>query len=45
MNANFYDDAVAPARILELMREAGFENVRRVDGFVQPVLVGSRPAP
>jgi SAM-dependent methyltransferase len=37
--------AVAPARILELMREAGFENVRRVDGFVQPVLVGSRSAP
>jgi len=37
--------AVPPARILELMALAGFEEVRRVDdGFYQPVLVGSRPA-
>jgi len=34
--------AIAPARVLELMRAAGFENVRRVEGFVQPVLVGTR---
>jgi SAM-dependent methyltransferase len=37
--------AVPPGRVLELMRAAGFVNVRRVDGFVQPVLVGSRPGP
>jgi len=36
--------AIAPARVLELMRTAGFDNVRRVDGFVQPVLVGTRRA-
>lgn len=34
--------AISPVRVIELMREAGFENVRRVDGFVQPVLVGTR---
>ncbi|HEX3777197.1 MAG TPA: class I SAM-dependent methyltransferase [Polyangiaceae bacterium] len=40
--ARYY--ALPPARVLELMKAAGFENVRRVDGFVQPVLVGTRPA-
>lgn len=35
--------AVPPQRLLELMNVAGFENVRRVDGFYQPVLVGTRP--
>jgi SAM-dependent methyltransferase len=35
--------AVPPARLLELMALAGFEKVRQVDGFFQPVLVGSRP--
>lgn len=34
--------AVSPVRVIELMRAAGFENVRRVDGFVQPVLVGTQ---
>ena len=36
--------AVAPAHLLELMQEAGFTNVCRVDGaFYQPLLVGTRP--
>lgn len=36
--------AIPADRLLELMRDAGFENVRRVDeGFYQPVLVGTRP--
>jgi SAM-dependent methyltransferase len=35
-------NAVPPARLLELMQQAGFESVRRVEGFVQPVLVGSK---
>ena len=35
--------AVPPARILELMTLAGLEKVRRVEGFVQPVLVGTKP--
>jgi SAM-dependent methyltransferase len=38
-------NAVPPARMLELMQQAGFESVRRVDGFVQPVLVGSKRPP
>ena len=37
--------AVSIERLLELMREVGFENVRRVDGvFFQPALVGTRGA-
>jgi SAM-dependent methyltransferase len=35
--------AIPPQRLLELMRDAGFENVRRVEGFYQPVLVGTKP--
>lgn len=32
-------------RLCELMREAGFVDVRRIDGaFYQPVLVGTRAA-
>lgn len=34
--------AVPPARLLELMRAAGWERVRRVEGFYQPVLVGTK---
>jgi SAM-dependent methyltransferase len=37
--------AITPDRLLELMRDAGFERVRRVEGFYQPVLVGTRPDP
>lgn len=37
--------AIAPARVAELMRDAGFEHVQRVDGrFFQPMLVGSKPS-
>ncbi|MGJ7512662.1 class I SAM-dependent methyltransferase [Variovorax sp. GT1P44] len=37
--------AVSVARLCELMREAGFEGVKRLDdGFYQPVLVGTKPA-
>jgi SAM-dependent methyltransferase len=35
--------AIPPDHLLELMRTAGFEKVRRVEGFYQPVLVGTRP--
>jgi SAM-dependent methyltransferase len=36
--------AIAPARVMALMREAGFDAVARIDGrFFQPVLVGTRP--
>jgi SAM-dependent methyltransferase len=36
--------AVPISRLAELMREAGFESVRRVDGaYYQPVLIGTRP--
>ena len=36
--------AIAVERMATLMRTAGFENVRRVDGrFFQPVLIGTRP--
>src|SRR5262249_30956462 len=35
--------AIPPDRLLDLMKEAGFESVRRVEGFYQPVLVGTRP--
>ena len=35
--------AISTLRLCELMIEAGFENVRRIDGlFYQPVLVGTR---
>lgn len=41
MRSRYY--AVTTARLSELMVEAGFENVRRLDGvFFQPVLVGTR---
>lgn len=37
--------AVSIERLLELMREAGFEKVRRIDGvFFQPALIGTRGA-
>ena len=37
--------AVSTGRLCELMVEAGFDAVRRIDGaFYQPVLVGTRPA-
>ena len=36
--------AVSIVRLLELLREAGFIDVRRLDGVLfQPVLVGRRP--
>jgi SAM-dependent methyltransferase len=36
--------AITPARVAALMIEAGFADVRRVDGrFFQPVLLGTRP--
>ena len=36
--------AIAPARVAVLIREAGFEDVQRIDGrFFQPLLVGTRP--
>jgi hypothetical protein len=35
--------AIGTGRLLELMRQAGFASVERLDGrFYQPVLVGSR---
>lgn len=43
MRTRYY--AVSTDRLCELMREAGFRDVRRVDGaFYQPVLVGSKAA-
>jgi SAM-dependent methyltransferase len=36
--------AVPCQRLLELMAGAGFEKVRQVEGFYQPVLVGTRPS-
>lgn len=42
MRSRYY--AISITRLLELMRQAGFENVRRLDHvFYQPVLVGTRP--
>lgn len=35
--------AIPTRRLLELIKEAGFEKVRQVEGFYQPVLVGTRP--
>jgi SAM-dependent methyltransferase len=41
MRATYY--AVPVSRVMELMREAGFEEVRRLDGaFYQPLVVGRR---
>ncbi|MGJ7556892.1 class I SAM-dependent methyltransferase [Variovorax sp. RB3P1] len=43
MRSRYY--AVSTVRLCELMRNAGLENVRRIDdAFFQPVLVGTRPA-
>lgn len=43
MRSRYY--AVSTDRLCELMRQAGFDDVRRLDGvFYQPVLVGTRPA-
>jgi len=42
MRSRYY--AVSIATLLELMRRAGFDNVRRIDNaFHQPVLVGTKP--
>lgn len=42
MRSRYY--AISTTRLAELMVEAGFENVRRLDGvFFQPVLVGTKP--
>ena len=41
MRSRYY--AVSTSRLCELMEEAGFQEVRRIDGvFYQPVLVGTR---
>jgi hypothetical protein len=41
MRAKYY--AVGTTRLLALLAEAGFEDVKRVDGaYYQPVLVGTR---
>ena len=43
MRSRYY--AISTGRLCELMREAGFHDVRRLDGvFYQPVLVGTRVA-
>lgn len=43
MRATYY--ALPVARLMELMRAAGFARVRRMDGaFFQPLVVGRRPA-
>lgn len=42
MRSMYY--AVSTERLCELMREAGFENVKRLDGaFYQPILLGTKP--
>jgi SAM-dependent methyltransferase len=42
MRATYY--AIPVARVMELMREAGFVEVRRMDGtFYQPLIVAQRP--
>jgi 2-polyprenyl-3-methyl-5-hydroxy-6-metoxy-1,4-benzoquinol methylase len=42
MRSRYY--AISISRIMELMRQAGFLNVRRIDGmFFQPVLLGTKP--
>jgi SAM-dependent methyltransferase len=41
MRSRYY--AISISRILELMQQAGFRNVRRIDGvFYQPVLLGTK---
>ena len=41
MRSRYY--AISIKRLLELMRQAGFKNVRRLDNaFYQPILVGTR---
>jgi len=41
MQSRYY--AISISRILELMQQAGFQNVRRIDGmFYQPVLLGTK---
>jgi hypothetical protein len=41
MRAKYY--AVGTTRLLELLEEAGFEEVKRLDGaYFQPVLVGTK---
>lgn len=41
MRSRYY--AVSTARLCDLMREAGFEDVRRMDGvFYQPILLGTK---
>jgi hypothetical protein len=41
MRSKYY--AINPGRLLELMSEAGFASVERLDGcFYQPVLLGNR---
>ena len=43
MRTRYY--AVGTGKLIDLMRQAGFEEVERLDGrFYQPVLVGRRPA-
>lgn len=43
MRSRYY--AISTSRLCDLMREAGFQDVRRIDGvFYQPVLVGTRAA-
>ncbi|WP_420126100.1 class I SAM-dependent methyltransferase [Longimicrobium sp.] len=43
MRATYY--ALPVPRLIELMREAGFDDVRRLDGaFYQPLVIGRRPA-
>lgn len=42
MRSKYY--AISTNKLCDLMRQAGFEDVRRIDGiFYQPVLVGTRP--
>jgi SAM-dependent methyltransferase len=43
MRSRYY--ALSTSKLCDLMREAGFQNVRRIDeAFYQPVLVGTRAA-
>jgi SAM-dependent methyltransferase len=43
MRSRYY--AISTARLCELLRDAGFANVKRLDhAFYQPVLVGTKPA-
>jgi SAM-dependent methyltransferase len=44
MRSKYY--AISTDRLCELMRQAGFDHVRRIDGaFYQPVLVGTKASP